>query len=180
MRDLFGNVLNNDSPISEIEVSLYADLPTDTNLTQEEAYGDLGRHAYTIPVNYSCTYHRTYVEQLSRRLQEENSEVNEQDLPRLTFLFQHYEFFEKTLTEVIAKKQSRDEAEVAALRLAYSYMDYIIEGTLPDILIEKDDSGNNVLEFGTAQQWMDLCDSLLPLYEGKPDKYIRHMLALTS
>lgn len=95
---------------------------------------------------------------------------------RIAFLYQHYSFFKNTLTKVVQKNRSRQEAEIKAIWIINKYQNYVINDVLPspeEFFLQQH-------MFGTPQQWMDLCDSLQDLYEGEPSAYIQHMLALTS
>lgn len=116
---------------------------------------------------------------IQRKMAEKFPNVNNEQQTKLTFLYTHYDFVSQTIEEVVRKKQPHDKHEQAAKWVVNAYFSYVVEGTLPDVY-EASTQDAVIPEFGTPQQWMDLCDSLQQLYKGKPDEYIRQMITLTS
>ena len=116
---------------------------------------------------------------IQQKVSEKFPGLNREQQAKITFLFTHYLFVAQTVGEVIRKKQPHDAYEQAAKWVVNAYFSYIVDGDMPDFY-EASTQDAVTPDFGMPQQWMDLCDSLQQLYEGKPDEYIRHMLTLTS
>mgnify|MGYP001154086274 CR=1 FL=1 len=130
------------------------------------------KSSFSDPEKFVCDVSMTFDHQVSKVLEEVFPRMVIEEILKLSFFFQHHPFFLNTIAEVIKKKQPYANHFDEANQILQSYQEYLINGYLR---FPPEDP-----PFGTIEQWMDLCDSLQDLYQGKPDAYIQHMLTFTQ
>ena len=104
--------------------------------------------------------------------------LTDEQLSDISFVYQHYPFFKQNITHLLRIKQQDAFCTDVTRWIIRGYAYYVIHNELPTP--QRVQSQNHELPtFGTPQQWMDLCDSLRELYEGRPEKYVQIMIQLS-
>ena len=160
------------SPANE-KVQTSASEPAPT--AQKEYKIELKTSSFSELENFMFDATHPFEMQVQGKIEEVFHHLERQQKRKIAFLFMHADFFLNTLELLIEKKQS-EGCVLKSDWVAESYRQYLIEGTLPDLSTMPFEQPL----FGTAQQWMNLCDSLQDLYEGKPEAYIQQMIELTA
>lgn len=145
-------------------------------LNQVKELLDSKKEALSNPETFETTVQHPIESHIQAMLRERFQEVSEQQAQDLTFLYTHYSFFVKTISELIQKVQGYHDVDKKAKWIIRSYQDFLVNETQPDL----SEMYVDLTLFGTPTKWFDLCKSLHKLYDGKPDDYIQHMLKLTS
>lgn len=91
-------------------------------------------------------------------------------LSRLAFLFSHYNLFEEHLESIIRSKEGSACEGDKSRWLLECYVRYLTTGETPNMT--DSEKAYWKPKFGTGQEWMDFCDSLMKLYYGYFQDYL--------
>lgn len=106
-----------------------------------------------------------------------NPNVDSDKISKLYFLYKEYSYLERNLKAVIKPKEGSSCCTDKTRFLLRSYKEYITEGTLPDMKVSKECYCKP--NFGTGQEWMNLCEGLHYFYYGQPVKFLESLGELT-
>jgi len=93
------------------------------------------------------------------------------DTHKPNFLYTNYSYMEHHISELCELREGSSCCVDKARFIIKMYLKYALTGEIPDFnpSIEKWNEPN----FGTYQEWIDLCDGLYKLYYGKPEDYFK-------
>lgn len=105
-----------------------------------------------------------------------NPGIDRDKAQRLYFLYRHYQYLDSNLSGFVKTKEGSGCSVDKSRWLIKRYREYILDEKLPDM--EREERCYWKPKFGTGQEWMDLCDGLVRLYYGNPEKYLKSLNAL--
>ena len=93
-----------------------------------------------------------------------------QGMYKLIFLYKNYKFISYQLRELMIAKEGMACCADKTRWLVNRFKNYIVNSEVPDMTIHKKCYWKP--SFGTGEEWMNFCDSLIDLYYGKPQAYL--------
>lgn len=140
------------------------------NLTSERLAQSVETSVYEEPQTFHSEIITPMRQDLETALKTEKK-VNNEQLYRLSFLYQHYDFFLHNISSLIRKKNGSSGCMERSHALLNAYQRYVIEGRNPET--------TELPHFGTSQQWISYCEALQDMYEGRPENYVQAMIQLS-
>lgn len=101
-----------------------------------------------------------------------NSPVKEiKDTSKPNFIYLHYDFLEHNIRELCVLREGSACCADKSRSILKMYLEYSLTGEIPQF----DSSVENYWapNFGTYEEWINLCDGLYHLYYGKTEQYFK-------
>lgn len=170
--DLFKSILASEKQETE---DLYGDLIEKLIIENKGLIKDA--EDFDILVNYQID--RILEVYLEKELSEELKKIQDnRKLYDVLFLYKNYGFLERSIRELIVLKEGSPCSADKSRWILQGFREFLINGTLPSMIIEEKCYWKP--RFGSAEEWMEFCNSLIHLHYGKPGRYLMALKNLAS